>query len=383
LPKIEGSKWQEDLRKHRSDYIRERGYDPDNVQGIPVDIYQDAERYAKTIVGPVPRTKLSNVYVNPDLTAAYPAATRFATIGPETRPGVGGSYIRQHDLVTVKPVSANSDPNNIFSMSRTPEDMRSTITHEMQHAVQYEGQHGLGGSPGYAATQLQMAQRYDPAFSPKNTEANWRYNQAWKELSAASKGEYLNQLKELSNRQGLRPRMIFGKSDWFAYGDDYRREAGKMPRKPGPDRDRWLQGAAEHMLNKNLEKEPWAAGLMEEFDKRTAKNAQARANRVIKKNKDPAMEFDTARAKYNTLRSIGEKDPEGMNLYKRIEGEAIARLAQNRMNLSEVERRANYPFYPKYERTLYQNNLPEKTEVLNPYGLDVPPNELFVYRESY
>lgn len=395
LPKIEGSEWQTEFRRLRDQRLRDMGYDPEQVSGIATNHYAQAEDYAKSQIGSVPTVPLSAVYRNPDLNSAYFNPIAPLRIGPETRvdQGVRGSYIPDELIVTVAPEGTpfpTSSRAMLFGEQPfTPEDMRSTITHELQHAIQFDAGHGLGGNPSAAPSMLYNASKYDPAFSPAATKAHYEWNQAFQDYNMASKGEYLNQLKDYSQRPGLKPRMIFGKADWYAYGDDYRRLAGPMPKKPGPARDQWLNGAANHMLQKNLDKEPWSVGLMEEFDKRTAKNTQARASRVMKRNDKVSREFEEARSKYKNLKSLIEDEKGFMKrggeypLYKRLEGEAIARLAQKRMNLSEAERRVNYPFAQQYERTLYESGQPTKTEIFNPYGLDVPRNELFTYRENY
>lgn len=395
LPKIEGSEWQAEFRRLRDQRLRDMGYDPEQVSGIEPSHYARAEDYAKSQIGSVPTVPLSAVYRNPDLNAASFNPIAPLRIGPETRTnqGVRGSYIPDELTVTVAPEGTPFLKGNRSLLSEGegfgPEDMRSTVTHELQHVYQFDSGHGLGGNPEAAPGMLYWASKYDPAFSPAATKAHQEWNQAFQDYNMASKGEYLNQLKDYSQRPGLKPRMIFGKADWYAYGDDYRRLAGPMPKKPGPARDQWLNGAANHMLQKNLDKEPWSVGLMEEFDKRTAKNTQARASRVMKRNDKVSREFEEARSKYKNLKSLIEDEKGFMKrggeypLYKRLEGEAIARLAQRRMNLSEAERRANYPFAEQYERTLYENGQPAKTEIFNPYGLDVPRNELFTYRENY
>ncbi len=123
---------------------------------------------------------------------------------------------------------------------------------------------------------------------------------------------------------------------------------------------------------------------MDEFDAKTARNTMARADRVLKKNRDVAQEFQQAMAKYKGLRSLGQEPGGNVKLYNRLEGEALARLAANRMDLTPSERRANYPFYQQYERMSYGTSTNPTYEMrkFNEFGLDVDPMELFVYRET-
>jgi len=75
-----------------------------------------------------------------------------------------------------------------------------------------------------------------------------------------------------------------------------------------------------------------------------------------------ALVSDLQSKGYDDMSSIGTK---AFDQYQRLAGEAQARLAQTRMNLSPEERRQFYPFE-------------EKTDV-NKYGLDVKPEDL-IYR---
>ncbi len=389
-------------------YLEERGMRPEDIwkrTGIgrlPAgrDYVQEISDARSTVnpaalptdEGLINSVPLSEVYKNPDLAAADFSAMAPIRIGPETRgaEGVRGTYNPSNFYMTVLPEDSPFAKSALLSTAGrfTPEDMRSVITHELQHAYQFGAGQGLGGNPGSARQMLELASRQDPAFSPAATQAHYEWKQAIKQRGMASRAEYFNKLQEYSQRENLKPSMVLNMQDWYAYGHDYRGMAGPMPKKPGPARDRWLQGAARHMLDQNLKKEPWYGGLMEEFDKKTARNTQARADRVIKKHSKVAREFEEAASKYRNLASMsrdekGNLKPGGdYKLYQRLEGEAIARLAQNRMNLSDIERRANYPFHSMYERTMYENNQPVRKEIFNPYGLDVQPDEIFAYRET-
>jgi hypothetical protein len=380
LPKKEGSEWEKAWKAARDEELRRSGYDPDNISGIPPGAYGLAEDAASRAVGPLPLVPLRDVYRNPNLEEVMPDLVNRLRIGPEDATGVGGTFVNQRDYLTVKPPFKAG-----FGIpERGERDVASTIVHELQHGVQYEAGHGLGGSPSFARDQLERAAVRDPAFSPERAKANAAVSEASRNYGIAAKGQYLNKLKDLAQRDGLKPSMIRNMSDWYAYGTEYQRNLGPMPKRPGPARDSWLRGAAQFILDKNLQKEPWAQGIMDEFDAKTARNTMARADRVLKKNRDVAREFQQAMAKYKGLRALGQEPRGDVKLYNRLEGEALARLAQTRMDLTPAERRANYPFHQQYERTLYgtSTNPTYETKKFNEFGLDVDPMELFVYRET-
>jgi hypothetical protein len=113
---------------------------------------------------------------------------------------------------------------------------------------------------------------------------------------------------------------------------------------------------------------------------REAKNAEKRAMTQIKKT-------DEARQKYQAIRAK-EKNTQGMTdeeVYRRLAGEAEARLTQTRQNLTMDERRENYPFAEQYEKPFYGTSVNPapygaKTTV-NPYGLDIPKQEAIAYTD--
>lgn len=381
LPVEEAKQYRKDWLDVRDRRIQDQGFF--DVDSAPPDVVSAANSYANAMMGRVPSVRLMDVFRSPDLEGAEPYLMATTRITPELRSGnVGGSYRVNDQMVTVRP-QGEMQGGYLSATPVTPEDMKSVITHELQHGVQFKYGHGLGGNPGMARQQLEMAMNRDPAFSPANTQANYDWKMAWKQKGLASKGEYLNQLKDYSQRNGLRPRAIEGMADWYQYNNEYRQIAGPRPKKPGPARDQWLKGAANFMLEKNLQKEPWNAGLMEEFDKRTARNAQARADRVIKKNEAAARQFQEASARYNRIKEIGSGENADYELYKRLEGEAMSRLAQTRMNLTAAERRENFPFHSQYDMTVRGPDGRSVKQTMNPYGLDVPADQLFVYRENY
>jgi len=380
LPKKEGSEWEKAWKAARDEELRRSGYDPENISGISPGAYGLAEDAASRAVGALPLVPLRDVYRNPNLEEVMPDLVNRLRIGPEDTQGVGGMYVDRNNYLTVAPPFKAS-----FGVpERTERDVASTIVHELQHGVQYDAGHGLGGNPGSARDQLEKAAVRDPAFYSEKAKANAAFNEASRDYGIAAKGQYLNKLKDLAQRDGLKPSMIRNMSDWYAYGTEYQRNLGPMPKRPGPARDSWLRGAAQFILEKNLQKEPWAQGIMDEFDAKTARNTMARADRVLKKNRDVAQEFQQAMAKYKGLRSLGQEPGGNVKLYNRLEGEALARLAANRMDLTPSERRANYPFYQQYERMSYGTSTNPTYEMrkFNEFGLDVDPMELFVYRET-
>ena len=109
---------------------------------------------------------------------------------------------------------------------------------------------------------------------------------------------------------------------------------------------------------------------------REAKNAEKRAMTQIKKT-------DEARQKYQAIKAK-EKNTQGMTdeeVYRRLAGEAEARLTQTRQNLTMDERRENYPFATQWEKTSYEGGKPRTKEKFDQYGLDIPKQEAIAYTD--
>ena len=90
-------------------------------------------------------------------------------------------------------------------------------------------------------------------------------------------------------------------------------------------------------------------------------------NRIM----NPTKDMENLTMLYGTDKSIEPATP--LRMYEKIAGEAEARLTENRMNLSDAERRANFPY--KWTPRTYD----EKLQPRPIYGLDVRPEELIVH----
>ena len=184
----------------------------------------------------------------------------------------------------------------------------------------------------------------------------------------------MHKLDAIARGEGIRPRSIYNMQDWYAYGHEYRGIAGPQPKRAGPARDEWFRGAAAFIKKKVQEKDPSYRFAQQDYSPEEAKKMGASANRKVSRLADRANEYRATATKYNKLNEL-QKNLEDYELYRRLEGEAIARLAQTRMNLTPEQRAANFPFAQRIENAGFNR------ETYNPYGLDVDPMELFVYRK--
>lgn len=324
-----------------------------------------ADNYLKNNI--VEAVRLPTAFQHNLLEEAYPNLVNNLRIARETRPDVRGTYDQEKRLVTTG--------GGLFA-GQTADDQlkqaRSTLLHEIQHAIQQTENWGRGGSPGSAKliAQAQIKSELAPLATPYAIN-----RKHWDDYGAASRSEYMVRLGDIATRENIKPRIIYSLSDWYKYGDDYRREAGPQPKKPGFARDEWFRGAAQYIKNRNFSSDSRYQNLP--YDNlRDAKNAQKRALTQIKKTDPAAQEYRQLESKQKLFKEMSDEEA-----YRRLAGEAESRLTQTRENLTMEQRRENFPFNEQYERTLYESGQPAKKERFNQYGLDVPRDETVAYTQ--
>jgi len=307
--------------------------------------------------------KLTAAFKHNALEQAYPDLTNTLRVAQEMRPDIRGTYLEKKNLVTT---------GGATYVGQTAEQQanaaRSTLLHEIQHAIQKTEDFGRGGNPESAKliAQAQIKSELAPLATPFAT--NRKY---WDDYGAAARSEYMVRLGDIATRDNIKPRIVYGLQDWYKYGNDYRREAGPQPKKPGAARDEWFRGAAQYIQDRNVSSDAKYQNLPYN-NLRDAKNAQKRAMTQIKKTGEAAQQFKDLGVKQKRFDELSDTEA-----YRRLAGEAESRLTQARETLNMNERRENFPFNERYERT---TNLGIKT-VTNPFGLDVPAKETVAYTQ--
>jgi hypothetical protein len=363
-----------------NDLLLQRGYIPPDKVGllgvgssyklIPSEVQQKALDDARLQLQTTfpQNVRLTSALQHNALEEAYPNLVNNLRVGREVRPDIRGSFDETKKLVTT------GGATHIGQTAEQQADAaRSTLLHEIQHAIQKTENFGRGGSPESAKliAQAQIKSELAPLAVP--FAAN-RKN--WEDYGAAARSEYMVRLGDIATRDNIKPRIVYGLQDWYKYGNDYRREAGPQPKKPGAARDEWFRGAAQFIQDRNVSSDAKYQNLP--YDNlRDAKNAQKRAMTQIKKTDEAAQKFQELGAKQKRFDELSD-----VEAYKRLAGEAESRLTQARETLSMEGRRQNFPFSEQYEKTLFASPTNKGTKtVINPYGLDVPAKETVAYTQ--
>jgi hypothetical protein len=297
--------------------------------GVPEDLRKEAIDYAKIKLQQMdqPRTLLGNVFEHPELLRAYPELANIK-VSKETSSNYRGMYNPEENTITTGGgIIGGADQS------------RSTMLHELQHAIQQIEGMAKGGNPTVMPKIIrkQWSEELEPL-----QEANSKFRGNLMRLQAASGQQYLNTLDKLSVADNIKPSQVFRFSDWYKYSGDIHDELGKMPTRKSFARDEWLRRASQIMKQKVVEEKPYL--LDYKLDEREANNLYRAASRGLDKTRKEARAFDDIQRKYQELYKMPNEES-----YMHLAGEAEARATQQRLPLSEQERLAKYP-YESYDR---------------------------------
>jgi hypothetical protein len=297
--------------------------------GVPEDLRKEAIDFAKTKLQQMdqPKTLLGNVFEHPELLQAYPELANIK-VGRETSGQYRGMYDPEKNVITTG--------GGIIGGSN---QARSTMLHELQHAIQETEGMAKGANPTVMPNIIRK--QWSEDLQPYR-EGNSKFEGNLMRLKAASGQQYLNKLDELSVADNIKPSQIFRFADWYKYSGDVREALGKMPERKSFARDEWLRRAAQILRRKTIEERP--SLLDYKMNEKEANNLYRNASRGLEKTRKDAQAFDSIQRKYQELYKMPNEES-----YMHLAGEAEARATQDRLGLTQQERLAKYP-YESYDR---------------------------------
>lgn len=311
--------------------------------GVPEDLRKEAIDFAKTKLQQMdqPKTLLGNVFEHPELLQAYPELANIK-VGKETSGQYRGMYDPEKNVITTG-----------GGLIGGANQARSTMLHELQHAIQETEGMAKGANPTVMPNIIRK--QWSEDLEPYR-EGNSKFEGNLMRLKAASGQQYLNKLDELSVADNIKPSQIFRFADWYKYSGDVREALGKMPERKSFARDEWLRRAAQILKRKTIEERP--SLLDYKMSEREANNLYRNASRGLEKTRKDAQAFDRIQRKYQELYKMPNEES-----YMHLAGEAEARATQDRLGLTQQERLAKYP-YESYDRPankllIYNKNQPE------------------------
>ena len=248
---------------------------------------------------------------------------------------------------------------------------RSTMLHELQHAVQQSEDFARGGSPRSArslAKQDIRNLRKKSAFTPQEKALAAKETSVSKEHSRDIDLKYMTDLFHVSA-----PRQVFGNNLWYEHGDKVREILGPPPRYG--ERTTYAKKAGKiiaeleynQRFNPDLAGNPnllyhgkylhWDRKTIDSFDElerialqnrkrinQNYKNSSARVDRVRQRIKNTDIPKKRQMLKKADDRRESFYNTSDYDLYHKLAGEAEARATEKRQALSAAERR-NRPFW--------------------------------------
>lgn len=220
-------------------------------------------------------------------------------------------------------------------LSQSPEDVKSTLLHELQHSIQQREGWAKGGNTAAMPAIFQDAKQKALRNLYSAKSAVDYHSDLW---GKANFGEYLGKLDALSKSNNIKPSQITNQSAWYEYSDKLRDALGPLPKKSGYARDRWLQDAAAMMRKFEIEKSGLQQWEVDDFALRNLAKEKRDARKMVEKYKPDARAYTTEAERFKKLEGMSDYQQ-----YRRLAGEAEARATQARMNLNAAQRRELFP----------------------------------------
>ena len=327
----------------------------DRPANIKLNIGDDADALFSEITGDalervLPRTdmgitkQLSEFLDHKELFAAYPQLSKYPVkIKFDTNDAARGSFRPRDKQITINLADMRPLMSGKSTTGKTlKKDIKSTLMHEVQHAIQEIEGFARGSNPNVAnadaAVSQAVRQRQDILLT--NQTGHNTYNAARADLVRLGAAERIKYYEQKSLLDSHQPRLLFNQSNWYRYGDDIRREVTKelgfaYNKRKSANREQWISRAFAKLAEKEREAMPMSARLADTLSFKEIKSQYGKASRITDKNYDSFADYRNARfsleqiqdsnryAKGNAFRDY--------NIYRDSLGEVEARAIQARV----------------------------------------------------
>ena len=334
----------------------------DRPAKIKLDIADDSQALFNNITGDalervLPRTemgvtkKLSDFLDHDELFEAYPQLKDYPVkIKFDTKDGARGSFNTTRKNITInladmRPMMEGSATTG----KKLKQDIKSTLMHEIQHAIQEIEGFARGSNPdvsnSYEAVSQAVRQRQDIIL--KNQKGHNAYNSARADLINLGGAERIKYYEQKALQDSHQPRLLFNQNNWYKYGGDISREVSQelgyaYNKRKSPEREKWISRAFEKLAEKERAEMPVSSRLADTLTMKEIKSQYGKANRITSKNYQSFADYRNARTSLeeiqNSNRYASGNPEKDYNIYSDSLGEVEARGVQARVEPAKNNR---------------------------------------------
>ena len=325
----------------------------DRPATIKIDIDDDADALFDTITSDalervLPRTdmgvtkRLDEILNHDELFENYPQLKDYRTkIVFDPKLQYRGSFSPYTNTITINIADFRPLGEKPVSGATLKNQIKSTLVHEIQHAVQeIEGfARGSSTSVGNPFTAVEQALANKQAIIETNQSAADLYNTTRDQIVRLGSAQRIKKYEEMSKRDSHQPRLLFNQSNWYQYGDEIRRElfdelGYSYNKRKSPKRELWISAAFAKLALKERAENAAGAALADQLTAKEIKSQYGKANRILDKNYDAWAKTRNARSAIDQIqqsqRYAGGTEQAKFNIYSDTLGEAEARAVQAR-----------------------------------------------------
>jgi len=354
----------------------------DRPAKIKIDIDDDADALFSNITSDalervLPNTergvskKLGDFLDHDELFENYPQLKNYDTVITfDPKNEARGSFSPSRKTITVNLADMRPLGDGAVSGASLKKQIKSTLVHEIQHAVQEIEGFARGYNTQASATQpVIQAIRNNKEILNKARRGEIKYDTARAELQSLSDAERIKYYEEMATRDSFQPRRLFNQANWYKYGDDIRRELQaelgySYNKRKSADRERWIAAAFGKLAKYERAESMGGAALADRLAMKEIKSQYGKQRRIVDKNYDDFAKSRNARYALDKFRNDPRYNIENPNLnfnvYSDSLGEAEARAVQARAEPFGTAQSYGRMYFPpgQFEENFMENAPP-------------------------
>jgi hypothetical protein len=354
----------------------------DRPAAIKIDIDDDADALFSNITSDalervLPNTergaskKLGDFLDHDELFENYPQLKNYETIITfDPKSDSRGSFSPSRKTITVNLADMRPLGDGAVSGASLKRQIKSTLVHEIQHAVQEIEGFARGYNTQASGTQpVIQAIRNNKDILDSTRRGEIEYGTARAELQVLSDAERIKYYEEMATRDSFQPRRLFNQANWYKYGDDIRRELQaelgySYDKRKSVDRERWIAAAFGKLAKYERAESMGGAALADRLAMKEIKSQYGKQKRIADKNYDDFARSRNARFALDKFRDDPRYNIENPNLQYNVYldslGEAEARAVQARAEPFGTAQSYGRMYFPpgQFEENFMENAPP-------------------------